>query len=129
MSISHNVDQRNTFATSITTAVDGGLGVGNCVLKAGTSVVATIPLNKPSFGAPAAGIITLVVSPVPEDDDAAGNASVVDSMEFQDSDGTVIFTGSNITAVGGGGDLELSKNPIAAGDIVQLTSFSYQASP
>jgi hypothetical protein len=73
--------------------------------------------------------MALDVAPVPEDSAATGNASQVTTMEFQDSTGTVVFTGDSITAVAGGGDLELSKNPIDANDIVQLTSFSYTASP
>ena len=128
MAITHNAALRDGFANDVTTAVDAGAGVGNCVLLTGVTVVATLPLSKPSFGAAAAGVITLDVIPIPEDSSAVGNAAAVDSMEFQDSDATVIFTGDNITGVAGGGDLELSKNPIDATDIVQLTSFTYTAS-
>ena len=80
-----------------------------------------------SFPAPVAGVITLDVTPIPEDSSAVGGAAV-DSMEFRESTGIVVFTGDNITGVSGGGDLELSKNPIDAGDTVQLTSFTYTAS-
>jgi hypothetical protein len=129
MAITHNTTLRDGFATDVSTAVDAGAGAGASVLLAGVSVVSTIPLNDPSFGAPATGVITLDVVPVPEDPSAVGNASVVDSMEFRDSDALVVFTGDSITGVAGGGDLELSKNPIDATDIVQLTSFTYTASP
>jgi hypothetical protein len=128
MAITHHVDIRDAFADSITAAVDAGAGVGNCVLLTGATVVSTIPLEKPSFGLSAVGVITLDVIPVPQDGNAVGNASAVDSMQFQDSDANAVFTGDNITAVAGGGDLELSKNPIDATDIVQLTQFTYTAS-
>ncbi len=128
MAITHEVAVRNSFAAEVSLATDAGAGPGECILLAGASTVSTIPLNDPAFGAPVAGVITLDVAPVPEDSNAAGNASPVDSMEFRDSTGTEVFTGDNITGVSGGGDLELSKNPIDAGDVVQLTSFTYTAS-
>ena len=130
MAITHLDAVRGTFCTTVSTATDFGPAAGNCVLyTGGTTEVATIVLNKPSFDAPSAGVMALVVTSVPEDPAATGNASTVTTMEFQDSTGTVVFTGDSITAVSGGGDLELSKNPIDANDIVQLTSFSYTASP
>jgi hypothetical protein len=86
-------------------------------------------LNNPAFGASSNGVITLDVTPVPEDSNATGNASVVDAFSFETSVGTMVFTGDNITGIGGGGDLELTKNPISTGDTVQLTSFTYTASP
>lgn len=128
MSITHSTTERNNFAAGVQIAVDAGAGAGQCVLLAGAAAVSTLVLNDPSFGAPAAGVITLDVDPVIEDSSAVGNAAVVDSMEFQDSDGNMVFAGDSITGVGGGGDLELSKNPIAAGDTVQLASFTYTAS-
>ena len=129
MAITHLDAVRNTFCTTVSTATDFGPAAGNCVLLTGATTVSTIILNDPSFDAPSAGVMALVVTTVPEDAGAVGNAAAVDSMEFRDSTGTVVFTGDNITGVGGGGDLELSKNPIDANDIVQLTSFSYTASP
>jgi len=129
MAITHLEAIRNGFCADIATATDFGPAAGQCVLKTGATEVATITLNDPSFTTPSvAGVLTLIVAPVPEDAAATGNASQVDSMEFQDSTGTVVFIGDNITAVAGGGDLELSKNPIDANDIVQLTSFTYTAS-
>jgi hypothetical protein len=126
MAITHIEAVRDVFCTTVSTAVDFGPAAGNCVLLTGVTEVATIVLNTPDpFDAPSAGVMLLDVVPVPEDSAATGNASQVDSFEFQDSTGTVVFTGSDVT----GGDMTLSKNPIDANDIVQLTSFSYTASP
>ena len=129
MAITHLEAVRDEFCVDVSTAVDFGPAPGLCVLKAAGTEVATIVLNDPAFGAPAAGVLTLDVGTVPEDGSATGNASLVDSMEFQDSTGTLVFAGDNITGVGGGGDLELSKNPIDSSDIVQLTSFTYTSAP
>ncbi len=124
MAIEHEVGIRNGFANSIRTACQGGF----CVLRAGGAEVATMPLNNPAFGAASNGEITLLVSPVPEDSAATGNASPVDSVQFQTSGAAEVFTGNEVTGIGGGGDIELSKNPISPGDTVQLTSFTYTAS-
>ena len=129
MAITHETIERDIFCNTIISAIDNGAGVGNCILLEGANVVATLPLSKPSFPAPVAGVITLDVTPIPEDSSATGSASPVDSMEFRESTGIVVFTGDNITGIAGGGDLELSKNPIDPGDTVQLTSFTYTASP
>ena len=123
MSITHDIFVRNTFANAVATAVDQ-IATGQVVLKAGGEIVSTITLNAPSFGAAALGIITLDVAPVPEDSSAVGNGSSVDSFEFQDSVGLAVFTGDAIP-----GDMTLSKNPIEAGDTVQITSFTYTAAP
>jgi hypothetical protein len=123
MSITHGTPVRDGFANDVTAAVDAGTA-GNVVLKTGVTTVSTIPLNLPSFGAASSGVITLDVSPVPEDPSAVGNGSAVDSFEFQSSAAAVVFTGDAIP-----GDMTLSKNPIDAGDTVQITSFTYTASP
>ncbi len=125
MAITHEVAHRNSFAGTVSAAVDAGAGAGLCVLKAGVNSAATIVLNDPAFTGPVAGVLTLDVAPVPEDPNATGDASMVDTMEFQDSVGNVVFTGDDMA----GGDLTLSKNPIDAGDVVQMTAFTYTASP
>jgi hypothetical protein len=124
MSITHNTSVRTGFAADVNTALTTG---SDCVLLTGAVVVATIPLNDPVFTQSGA-VLTADVAPVPEDSSATGNASAVDSMEFRNGANAVVFTGNNITAIAGGGDLELSKLVIDAGDVVQLTAFTYTAS-
>tara|TARA_R110000851_G_scaffold9579_3_gene35580 strand:- start:32030 stop:32401 length:372 start_codon:yes stop_codon:yes gene_type:complete len=121
MSITHETAVRNSLATVVSTAVDAGTGAGDMVLSVGATEVATLPLSEPSFAAPASGVMALDVTPVPEDSSATGNASSVDTFEIKDGDSTTIITGA-VPA-----DLTLSKNPIDAADVVQLTSFSYTA--
>jgi hypothetical protein len=124
MSITHNTSVRTGFAADVNTALTTG---SDLVLLTGVTVVSTIPLNDPVF-TQAGPVLTADVSPVPEDPSAVGDASAVDSMEFRDGSNAAVFTGDDITGIGGGGDLELSKNPIDPGDVVQLTAFTYTAS-
>ena len=124
MAITHSTTIRDGFSDSVAAGIDAGAGVGQLVLKASGGTVATIPVNKPAFGGGSVnGVLTLDVSPVPEDSSAAGSGTSVNTFEFQESAGTVVFSGA-VPA-----DLTLSKNPIDAGDTVQITSFTYTASP
>ena len=122
MAITHSTTIRDGFANDVAAGVDGGAGPGQLVLKATAATVSTIPVNDPAFGASVTGVITLDVTPVPEDSSATGSGTSVNTFEFQDSVGTVVFSGA-VPA-----DLTLSKNPIDAGDTVQITSFTYTAS-
>jgi hypothetical protein len=124
MSIVHNATVRASFAGDVNTAMTSG---STLVLLTGVTEVSTMPLNFPVFSQVGA-VLTADVIPIPEDPAATGNASAVDSMEFRNGANAPVFTGDNITGIGGGGDLELSKNPIDANDVVQLTSFTYTAS-
>ena len=122
MAISHLEATRNSLCTVVLDDIDGGTGAGKMVLSVGVTEVATIPLNDPSFDTPATGAMALDVTPVPEDASATGNAVVVDTFELKDGDDLVIVTGVVPD------DLVLSKNPIEAADVIQLTTFTYTAS-
>ena len=122
MAITHPVAVRTAFANTVLNTIDGGAGNGQCVLKAAAAEVATISLNKPSF-TNTNGQLVLDNTGPPEDSSATGSGSSVDNFEFQDSTGTVGFIGAVP------GDMALSKNPIDPGDTVQLTSYTYNASP
>jgi hypothetical protein len=122
MALTHPTAQRSAFALSVLSTIDDGTGNGQCVLKVSTTASSTITLNKPSF-TEASGVLTLDASGPPEDSSATGNAGSVDNFSFQRSDGTVAFNGVVP------GDMTLSKNPIDPGDTVQLTSYTYTASP
>ena len=122
MAITHPTPQRSAFANSVLGTIDGGAGNGQCVLNVGGTAASTITLNDPSF-TEASGVLTLDAAGPPEDSSATGNASAVDNFSFQSSTGTIAFSGVVP------GDMTLSKNPIDPGDTVQLTSYTYTASP
>jgi hypothetical protein len=120
MSISHNTAVRTGFAADVNAALTAG---SDCVLLTGATPVSTIPLNDPVFTESGA-VLTLDATPVPEDPSATGNASAIDSFEFRNGANAAVFAGTDVA----GGDITLSKNPIDATDVVQLTSFTYTAS-
>ena len=117
----HDDGTRDKFCTDVTTDIDAGAGVGNFVLRAAGAVeVATCPLSKPSFDAPASGVMALDVTPAPEDADATGGT--VTTYGLEDSVANVIVTGPE-------SELTISVNPIPAGSVVTVNALSYTASP
>lgn len=123
MAITHLLALRQKFANQVTTDLDAG-GTAKVVFKAGGTPASTVNLKTPSFfAADGTATIALDVTPPPEDSAATGNASPVDTFEFQNNAGTAQFQG--VTP----GDITLSKQTIAPNDVVQITSFTYTACP
>jgi len=126
MAITHGQPTRDAFALQVLTDLDAEAGVAQCILVTGGTggtEVATMDLSKPSF-VQASEVLTLDITPIPTDSAATGNASAVDAVDFVDSLGVVVFTSNDVS----GTDFTLSKNPIANGDTVELTSCTYTAS-
>lgn len=86
----------------------------------GTTLLATVVLANPAFGAAASGTAALT-DPAPVTGVAAGTATWFRGL---DGAGATVFDGS-VTATGGGGDLELSTTTISAGLTVDITGGSY----
>jgi hypothetical protein len=127
VAISHPTAIRTGLATNILNAIDGGSGSGILEIKnSGSTVLSVITLNKPC-GTVANGTLTFDVDPLPRDPlgDANGTAAL---FSIKDSAGTEVYSGT-ISAVGGGGDLEMVSTTIVQGLPVELTSASYSASP
>ena len=120
MTISHATPVRTAFGNTVLNVIDGGAGFGQCVLKDTGVEAAAIVLNKPSF-VNTDGQLVLDASGPPSDPDAAGGTP--DTFEFQDSTGVLAFAGAV------GTDITLSKATIAVDDVVELTSYTYNASP
>jgi hypothetical protein len=128
---------RNAAATAIAALVDGGAGAGNLRVYSGAqpATPATAPsgtllldftLSDPAFGAPAAGTVTLDITPavtaVGLVAAEAGWFRLLDSTEAG-TDGQGIVDGS-VTAVGGGGDVELDTTTISVGVTVTMTALT-----
>lgn len=120
-------DTRNAELDAITTAVDAGTGPGVLRIYTGTqpanadtaasgSLLVEIPLNDPSFGAAAAGVITVATSPAPEADATADGTA--GWARVLDSDGNAVFDGAVATS---GADFAINSTAITTGQTVKLT--------
>lgn len=84
------------------------------------TLLATVILANPAFGASASGVATL-------SDPASVNAVATDTAgwaRFADRDGAVVFDG-HVTATGGGGVVELSSTSLVSGSPVDITGGTY----
>lgn len=126
MALIHVTAVRNTLADAIATAIDAGTTnpQGDLVfMTSGDVEVATLPLSNPACAAAAAGIITY--NAITSDTTATGGTVAL--FKIQDRDAGEVYRG-DVTATGGGGDIELSSLAIGAGDTVSMSSLTYESS-
>jgi hypothetical protein len=108
--------------------LDGGSGAGTIKIYTGTqpttandavagTLLATVTLADPAFGASSTGVATLSGTPLSGSGVAVGTAGWA---RFADSTGATVMDGS-VTATGGGGQIELATTSISTGVTVQIT--------
>lgn len=128
MAISLATSARNAMCDALVDLADAGSGAGKIEIRtasrpanpntssSGTTLLATVTLIDPAFGASSTGVATLA-DPVSVTGVAAGTAAwfrMLDSNDAAVIDGTV-------TATGGGGDLTLSTTTISIGLTIDIT--------
>lgn len=122
---------RNASTAGVVGLIDAGIGPGTIQIRSGAqpatagtaasgTLLATVTLGDPAFGAPATGTAT-GADPAPVTgvaDGAAGWFRVLDST------GATVFDGS-VTVTGGGGDMTVATTTISVGVSVDVTALSY----
>lgn len=93
----------------------------NDVVSGDSLLLAELTMNDPAFGA--TGTDGVATAGAITGDSSADNTGDAAYFRVEDSNGTAIFQG-DVTATGGGGDLELSSVSIQAGVEVNMTSFT-----
>lgn len=120
---------RNAACDAVVDLLDGGPAAGTIKIYTGSqpatandavtgTLLATITLADPAFGASASGVATLAGTPLSATGVAAGTAGWA---RLADSTGATVMDGS-VTATGGGGQIELATTTISVGVTVQITS-------
>jgi hypothetical protein len=119
---------RNAACDAVVDLLDGGSGAGTIKIYTGTqpttandavagTLLATVTLADPAFGASSTGVATLSGTPLSGSGVAVGTAGWA---RFADSTGATVMDGS-VTATGGGGQIELATTSISTGVTVQIT--------
>lgn len=111
---------RSAMCDAMVDSLDAGSGAGKVKIytTAKGTLLATLTLNDPAFGAASNGVATVDSDPaITATAVAGGNAAV---GEFLDSDDNIKFEGT-VTATGGGGDITIASVTIANGGTVTLT--------
>jgi hypothetical protein len=127
MTLTLHADVRSGIADYLAGRLDTGSGAGYIEIRSGTrpagpattatgTLLATVTLADPAFGAASSGVSTLT-NPASVTAVATGTASWFRAFA---SDGTARFDG-RVTATGGGGDLTLTSVSITSGQSVDVT--------
>lgn len=126
-----SVAAQNAHANGVVDLLDGGSGAGYIEIRTGSqpasvataasgTLLATLPLSNPAFGAAASG--TATANPVTDDTvDASGQAGW---WRAYDGSGTAVMDG---TAGESGTDMILDNAALIQGGIVSISSFTYTA--
>lgn len=127
MAITHASGVRNSLANVVGDAHDVGTG-GDAVLQLrdSSTVIVTFDLGDPAFDtapATATGTIALQGTPI---EATAGEDGEVDNFVTRDKDAAQVLAGS-VTAIGMGGDIEVTNVNIANGQDCELESLTYEA--
>lgn len=114
------VDRLDAGAAAATIEIRTGAQPASANDAASGTLLGTLTLSDPAFGAAAAGVAT--ASAITQDSaaDATGTAGW---FRAKDSDGNTVIDGS-ITATGGGGDMTLASTSITTGEPIQVTSWT-----
>lgn len=123
---------RNAIIDALTALFNAGSGPGVVQIRSGSqpasandaasgTLLATITLSDPGFGAGALGIATADITPALEV--AASNSGTAGWYRGLDSDAATVIDGS-VTATGGGGDLQLNTVSVLSGVSVTITAWT-----
>ena len=121
---------RNALADAAVDLIDAGAGAGTVKIYTGSqpatgdtaesgTLLATITLADPAFGAASSGVAT-ATDPASVNAVATGTAGW---FRVEDSTGANVFDG-DCTATGGGGSMTLSTTSLVSGSPVDITSFT-----
>lgn len=117
MAITLETIARNAACDATVGLLDGGTLE---LLTSADAVVATHTLGTPAFGAAANGVAT--ANAIADDTNTA--AGTITKFSAKTSGGAAVFTGT-ATVTGGGGDIELTSDTLAAGETSSITSLTH----
>jgi hypothetical protein len=124
MSITHASGVRDSIADAVKAAFEvGSSQEAQIILRDGATVIVTFDLSSTPFGSASSGVIT--AANMPRDATAIADGDV-DNFIAKDQAGSQVLAGS-VTAVGMGGDIEVTNVSVANGQDCSLESLTYEA--
>lgn len=119
----HTTATRNAMADVVVDLINV-TGPGYIEFQTAADVeLATVTFQNPAFGAAAAGVATAAM---PTLDESSADAGTIAKFQIFNGAALEVLSG-DVTAIGGGGDIEISTLLLAATDKVSLTALTYTA--
>lgn len=125
MAVTHLTALRTILADAVDAHVNTGSGTAVVRLRDSTTTIVDFDLSNPAFGNASNGVIALADVPIEATAEADGE---VDNAQIVNRNGDVSLSCS-VTAVGMGGDIEVTNINIANGQDCELESLTYEAAP
>lgn len=119
MALTLSTKARNAACDAVVDLADEGAGAGKLKIKDSSTLLCTITLSDPAFGAASTGVATAAGTPLSGVGVAAGDA---DNFDVTDSDDEVMWSG---TVGVGTGDLQLDNVSIAVDQVVNVTAWTH----
>lgn len=115
---------KSLACNAIVDSLDAGAAAGYVEIRTsgGTTLLVTIVLADPAFGAAANGVATLDVGTPPDGTAVADGSAAV--CRFYDSDDTLRFSGT-VGLTGSGAGVELETTNIETNDVVTITGGTF----
>ena len=110
-----------TIGTSAILEIRSGGAPANCATADSGTLLASMTLPSDWLAAAASGSKSMSGT---WQDASANNAGTAGHFRIKDSSGTTCHMQGSVTASGGGGDMTLDNTSIAAGQQVNITSFT-----
>lgn len=111
----------STVGTSAVLKIKSGSAPANCAAADSGTVLATLSLPSNWMADAASGAKALLGT---WQDASADNAGTAAHFRIYDSGGTTCHLQGTVTATGGGGDMTIDNTSLAAGQQVNVTSFT-----
>ena len=125
MTVSHPVPVRDGITNYVCGQININTPPGKLVfLTAANAAVATVTFGNPAFGASSGG--TATANATVDDTNAIGGTIAKGEMR-QGCDTPIVQF--NVTATGGGDDIEMNSVVVSAGQTVHITSLTYTGPP
>jgi len=123
MAVTHLTALRSILADAVDDHVNTGAGQSVLRLRDATTMIVAFDLGNPAFSVAVDGVLTLNGTPIEAQAEADGD---VDNFQIVNRNGDVTLQGS-VTAVGMGGDIEVTNISVANGQDCELESLTYEA--
>ena len=125
MAVTHPTAVRTAVADFIVDQLDEGSPPGTLEFQTSGNVeVATLTFNTTAYGAASSGVATAAAITA----DSSATGGTIAKARQKNAAGTDKIICS-VTAVGGGGDIEMGSVVVSAGQSVSITSLTYEAMP
>ncbi len=123
MAVTHELSVRQDLCNNVVDRLDGGV---LRYLTAADATVADGSFGTPAFGA-ADGSAVATANAIGDATNSTGSSQTVAKAALRSASANIVFC--SVTAIGGGGDIEITNTVVANTEVVRTDSLTYASAP